>query len=486
MPLLEGRGLTKLFGRLVAVDHVDLAVEPGEIVGLIGPNGAGKTTLVNLITGLEAPTDGTVTFDGHALRGLQPPAIARLGLARTFQIAQPFRTMTVRQNVAVPALFRGDPAPGVAAALREADAVLEIVGLGPKRDLPARALTTPDLRRLELAKALALRPRLMLLDEVMAAPGQRQGDRPPGDRARAARGDGPEPPRRGAPPRPEDRGGRAGPGHRRPGGHSRLPRHRPGRGARERAAVSAAAQEAPLLQVQDLDAGYGAVQVLWEVSLDVRPGETVALIGPNGAGKSTLLRTISGLGRPWRGQVRFGGREITALAPEQIVRLGVAHVPQGRRLFADLSVRENLLLGAYARDDAAGIAADFAYVLDLFPALRDRLTLTASQLSGGEQQMAAVARALMAHPRLLLIDEPSLGLAPIAIRMLMGAVDRLRGAGTSVLLVEQDVAVALHHADRGYVLETGRIVLRDAAPALLNNPQVRNAYLGLGAGGPRT
>ena len=168
MALLEGRGLTKLFGRLVAVDHVDLTVEPGEIVGLIGPNGAGKTTLVNLITGLEAPTDGAVTFDGHPLRGRQPPAIARLGLARTFQIAQPFRTMTVRQNVAVPALFRGEPATTVTAALREAGAVLEIVGLGPKRDLPARALTTPDLRRLELAKALALRPRLMLLDEVMA------------------------------------------------------------------------------------------------------------------------------------------------------------------------------------------------------------------------------------------------------------------------------------------------------------------------------
>ena len=142
--------------------------------------------------------------------------------------------------------------------------------------------------------------------------------------------------------------------------------------------MSAAAREAPLLQVQGLDAGYGAVQVLWEVSLDVRPGETVALIGPNGAGKSTLLRTISGLGRPWRGRVRFGGREIGGLAPEQIVRLGVAHVPQGRRLFADLSVRENLLLGAYAREDEAGIAGDFASVLDLFPALRDRLTLAAS------------------------------------------------------------------------------------------------------------
>ena len=168
MVLLAGQGLTKLFGRVVAVDRVDLAIEPGEIVGLIGPNGAGKTTLVNLISGMESPTEGNLTFDGRALLGLRPPQIARLGLARTFQIAQPFRNMTVRQNVAVPALFRADPAPGVAAALREADGVLDTVGLGPKRDFPARALTTPDLRRLELAKALALRPRLMMLDEVMA------------------------------------------------------------------------------------------------------------------------------------------------------------------------------------------------------------------------------------------------------------------------------------------------------------------------------
>jgi branched-chain amino acid transport system ATP-binding protein len=168
MALLAARGVTKTFGRLVAVDRVDLAIEPGEIVGLIGPNGAGKSTLVNLITGLEPATDGSLVFDGTPLRGLRPAAIARLGLARTFQIAQPFRNMTVRQNVAVPALFRAGPAARVSQALREADAVLDAVGLGPKRDLPARALTTPDLRRLELAKALALRPRLMLLDEVMA------------------------------------------------------------------------------------------------------------------------------------------------------------------------------------------------------------------------------------------------------------------------------------------------------------------------------
>jgi branched-chain amino acid transport system ATP-binding protein len=168
MVLLAAEGLTKLFGRLTAVNRVDIAIEPGEIVGLIGPNGAGKSTLVNLITGMETPTAGRITFNGEDITGRRPAALARLGIARTFQIAQPFRNMTVRQNVAVPALFRGARASGVADALENADDVLDLVGLAPKRHLPARALTTPDLRRLELAKAIALRPRLMLLDEVMA------------------------------------------------------------------------------------------------------------------------------------------------------------------------------------------------------------------------------------------------------------------------------------------------------------------------------
>ena len=242
----------------------------------------------------------------------------------------------------------------------------------------------------------------------------------------------------------------------------------------------------PLLRVDALDAGYGRVQVLWDVALEVRTGEVVALVGSNGAGKSTLLRAISGLLRPWRGSMRWGGREIAGLAPEAIVRLGMAHVPQGRRLFADLTVRENLLVGAYARTDRAAVAADFRDALDLFPVLRDRLQLTAGQLSGGEQQMAALARALMARPRLLLIDEPSLGLAPIAVQALMDAVDRLRARGTSLLLVEQDVAVALEHADRGYVMETGRIVLGGAAGALLRSPRVKEAYLGVAAGSAGT
>ena len=168
MPLLAATGVSKFFGRLAAVNRVDMAIEPGEIVGLIGPNGAGKSTLVNVITGMEAPTAGRVEFAGSDITGRRPAVIARLGIARTFQIAQPFRNMSVRQNVAVPLLFRAGPAGSVGEALRLADEVLETVGLAPKRDLPARALTTPDLRRLELAKAIALRPRLMLLDEVMA------------------------------------------------------------------------------------------------------------------------------------------------------------------------------------------------------------------------------------------------------------------------------------------------------------------------------
>ncbi len=237
----------------------------------------------------------------------------------------------------------------------------------------------------------------------------------------------------------------------------------------------------PQLEVQNVDAGYGAVQVLWDVSLEVGAGEVVALIGANGAGKSTLLRVISGLLRPERGLVVFQTRDVTGLAPERLVHLGIAHVPQGRRLFSDLSVRENLLLGAWARRERAAIAADLEHMLDLFPSLADRLALPARQLSGGEQQMAAVARALMARPRLLLIDEPSLGLAPLAVRALMEVVVRLRRDGVSILLVEQDVTVALGHADRGYVLETGRIVLADRAAVLLENPQIRRVYLGLTA-----
>jgi branched-chain amino acid transport system ATP-binding protein len=237
----------------------------------------------------------------------------------------------------------------------------------------------------------------------------------------------------------------------------------------------------PLLAVRDIDTGYGDTQVLWDVSLDVRRGEVVALVGANGAGKSTLLATISGLLRSWKGEVLLAGRHIERMPAERIVAQGLAHVPQGRRLFAALSVEENLKLGAYTRraGSARAIGEDLDRVYQLLPALRERRSQLAGSLSGGEQQMCAIGRGLMARPELLLIDEMSLGLAPIIVDDLLSAIDAIhREGGLSFLLVEQDVQIALERADRGYVIENGRIVVSGPGAELLNRAEVRAAYLG--------
>jgi len=234
-----------------------------------------------------------------------------------------------------------------------------------------------------------------------------------------------------------------------------------------------------MLRVENLCAAYGAVQVLWDVNLDIRDGEIVALIGSNGAGKSTLLSVVSGLLKARAGKVRFDERDITHAASSQIVEAGLVHVPQGRRLFAGLSVKENLLMGAYRRSDRGQVLTDLEWVLSLFPSLERRLALPAGKMSGGEQQMCAIGRGLMAKPRLLMVDEFSLGLAPIVVEQLMGIIQTINRQGTTVLLVEQDVQVALENAHRGYVLETGHIVLADDAAKLLANEHVRAAYLGV-------
>jgi branched-chain amino acid transport system ATP-binding protein len=232
------------------------------------------------------------------------------------------------------------------------------------------------------------------------------------------------------------------------------------------------------LEVRGLNAGYGAGPVLFDIELDVAPGELVALVGANGAGKSTLLGTVSGLVRPTRGAIHFAGHNLAGARPEAVVAAGIAHVPQGRRLFGPLSVERNLLLGAYRRRDRQ-IRQDVRQVLDYFPALADKLGRVAGVLSGGEQQMVAIGRGLMARPRLLMIDEPSLGLAPNVVDRVMDAVKTINRDGTAVLLVEQDVALALDIADRGYVLENGRIVLTAPAAQLRRDPAIRKAYLGV-------
>jgi branched-chain amino acid transport system ATP-binding protein len=247
---------------------------------------------------------------------------------------------------------------------------------------------------------------------------------------------------------------------------------------RGRIVVAEPAPGAELLRVEQLSSGFEAGPVLFEVDIAVVEGEMVAIIGSNGAGKSTLLGTLSGLVPITSGVISLAGKDVTTASPQRRLAAGMAHVPQGRRLFADLSVERNLLLGAYLRRDT-DIRTDLARMIEYFPALADKMKRDAGTLSGGEQQMVAIGRGLMSRPRLLMVDEPSLGLAPNTVERLLQVLRDICQQGTSMLLVEQDVLLALEVADRGYVLENGRMALSGAAAALADNPQIRQAYLGV-------
>ena len=234
-----------------------------------------------------------------------------------------------------------------------------------------------------------------------------------------------------------------------------------------------------MLEIRSLNAGYGEVQILRDVSLSVGTGEIVTLVGSNGAGKSTLINTICGIIRPSAGSVHLNGADITGWTSEAIVARGITQVPEGRRLFPQMTVRENLLMGAYRRRDSAGIKQDLEWVYELFPRLKERERQRAGSLSGGEQQMCAIARGLMARPEILVVDELSLGLAPIMLDALVEIVRQIHQEGTTILLVEQDVAIAFDLATTGYVLENGRVALSGPTADLKANPHVKKAYLGL-------
>ena len=234
----------------------------------------------------------------------------------------------------------------------------------------------------------------------------------------------------------------------------------------------------PLLEIRDLSVNYGGIQALQNINMVIGQGEVVTLIGANGAGKSTTLRAISRLLNPRQGRIVYDGRDITRLRPDEVVRLGIAQSPEGRRMLTRLSVMDNLLLGAYTQTDRAAIQADIERQFQRFPRLKERRNQLAGTLSGGEQQMLAIARAVMSRPRLLLLDEPSLGLAPLIVREIFAIIRDLHRAGVTILLVEQNAQLALQHADRGYVLDAGQITISGRAAELIDDDRVRKAYLG--------
>ena len=518
---LVARGLSMRFGGLTAVSDLDLVAETGRVTSVIGPNGAGKTTAFNCITGFYKPTAGEILVrnaDGQDRRIDTLPGhrvVTDAGVVRTFQNTRLFAGMSALENLLVAqhrAMSRsgllqlqglfGLPAYRRAeqAAIAKAMLWLERLGLADRADDVAGALPYGLQRRLEIARAMCLEPRFLCLDEPAAGLNPRESTILEEDLRQLAREDGigvlliehdmsvvmgvsdhivvlvrGKKIAEGVPD--AVRGDRAVIAAYL-GEPVDAPRVRRGAAMRTQAAVDgAAAAGPPLLECRKLRSGYGPVAVLHDVDLDVAEGEIVALLGSNGAGKSTLLRTLFGTPRASSGAILLNGRPIEGLRPFEVARLGVAHVPEGRRIMPQMSVRENLKTGSRT-GSGPEFEGDLRKVLDLFPRLAERLSQRAGTMSGGEQQMLAIGRAMMQRPRLLLLDEPSLGLAPLVIRLIFDAIQTLNEReGLTVLLVEQNVAQALAIADRGYVLQTGRVIAQGSAQALAERLEMPDAYL---------
>lgn len=508
-PLLSVSDLSVHFGGLRAVDDVSLEVNEGEIVALIGPNGAGKTTLFNAVSRLQKLTKGTVHFAGQDVTRLSTANTARLGMARTFQNLRIYVNMTVLENVLVgchshehTGLWSGGL--GLPRQRREekgsrarAMKALSAVGLADKAFLPAASLPYGSQRLVEIARALASEPRLLLLDEPAAGMNAAERNHLV-EQIRSIRDSGVtvllvehdielvmgisgqvyvlDYGRLIAEGRPE------------------VVRKEPavieaylGVKREDRADIcqtrdladGSCSQAEDLLVVEDLTTAYGSIEALHGVSFGVPKGQVVAVLGANGAGKTTLLHTISGLLRPNTGIVMYQGEDITRLAPEKITARGMCQVPEGRRLFQELSVHDNLVVGSSGRKDwRATLADDIAYVYELFPILGERRRQPAGTLSGGEQQMLAIGRALVGQPELLLLDEPSMGLAPLVVERIFEGLGRLNKNGLTMLMVEQSADMALSLAHRGIVLQTGRVVMSGLAEQLRADDRVQASYLG--------
>ncbi|QNH02144.1 ATP-binding cassette domain-containing protein [Pseudomonas sediminis] len=489
---LQVRDVGIRFGGVQAASAISFSAEQGSITSVIGPNGAGKTTLLNLISGFYAPDSGQIELE-QQLAGLSAWKIARAGIARTYQTTQLFGEMSVLENL-LAAMQQGQLGLPLARPLAEQEELalnlLALVGYRGSVTCAADDLPHVDRRLVEIARALASRPRVLLLDEPAAGLSRSDTDRLAGlFKTLAGFGiavilvehdmplvmavsqrilvlDAGRPIAWGTPDevRQDPRVVAAYLGST---DYQAQPRDAAWDGSRD-----------AILFVKDLVVDYGAAPVVQGVDLLVNPGELVAILGANGAGKSSILQCLAGLKRPSSGLVVLDDVNIEKAEASAIAARGLALVPEGRQLFPQLSVRDNLLLGAYTRTDKVDAEAEIEAILRRFPRLRERLDSPAGLLSGGEQQMVAVGRGLMAKPRILLLDEPSLGLAPAMIAELYDALASLRDEGVTLLLVDQMANLALQVADRAYVLETGRIVKSGSAAELRNDPELEAAYLG--------
>jgi len=506
--LLRVEGVTVQFGGLKAVNDVTMEVHEGEITALIGPNGAGKTTLFNVVSRLQSVTTGRVFFEGKDITNLNPAEAARAGMARTFQNLRIFANMSVLENVLVGChvhehsgmLSDGLGFPGQRAEERSsrerAMKTLELLGLEQYAYRPAASLPYGIQRLVEIARAVASEPKLLMLDEPAAGMNASERTylvnriariRDAGITVLLVEHD------IGLVMGISDAVNCLDYGKLIACGTAKVVQADPaviaaylGDGkstvARTAVEVSPGAVADNLLVVEDVVTSYGTIEALHGVSLVVPKGQIVAVLGANGAGKTTLLETISGLLRPNKGHIHYQGADITKLAPHRIARRGLGHVPEGRQLFPTLSVEDNLVMGSRARADKAGLADDIAFVYEVFPVLSERRKQLAGTLSGGEQQMLAIGRALTGRPSLLLLDEPSMGLAPLTVDRIFEGLVKLNEQGLTMLMVEQNAEMALSIADQAVVLQTGNVVLAERATDLRADDRVRESYLGRGPG----
>ena len=524
-PLLEVSGIVKRYGGLVAIDHVDLQLQPGTITGVIGPNGAGKSTLISLIGGAIAASEGSIRLDGRDISRLPASERARAGIGRTYQIPRPFLDMTVEENLEV-AQYSIQPFIRAAEARDERASLLDRTGLADVANLPAHALPLLRRKRLEVARALALRPRIILLDEVgaglvdseitelialihsIADPrtaivivehvlrvvreccarsmvlnfGKKLVEGPTAeifanDEVAAVylgTGTSHTPAANPAPATATE---------------AQIAMHVV-EAAAERGVMScliappsvnsaktALLDKTALLELQGICSGYGQARVLRGIDLTIAEGQAVAILGANGAGKTTLARTISGAILPTAGSLRIAGEDVAGRPPHRIAELGIAHCMEGRRIFPTLSVQENLLIAA-RNADASAMRERLDAVYNLFPVLAERKNQSGTSMSGGQQQMLAIGRALMARPRLIIFDEISLGLAPVVMDKLYEALAVLKQAGMTLIIIEQDVDRALALADHAYVLEHGMFGLSGTPGKIAADPRLRHIYIG--------